>query len=165
MPRDVSAPSGFGHADDLVFDEPLYSVGTGNNPEYETSALQVVLESLVTPKTISDYDLVTGEYTLLKAQPVLGGYDPADYEQRREWATAPDGTLVPISLVHRRDVTPDGTAPGLLYGYGAYEICIDPYFSVTRLSLLDRGFVYAIAHVRGGGEMGRRWYEIGRAHV
>jgi oligopeptidase B len=162
MPRDQSAPSGFGPAQDLVFDEPLYSVGTGNNPEYETSALQVVFESMVTPKTISDYDVVTGEYTVLKAQPVLGGYDPADYEQRREWATAPDGTLVPISLIHRRDVTADGTAPGLLYGYGAYEICVDPYFSVARLSLLDRGFVYAIAHVRGGGEMGRQWYDSGK---
>jgi oligopeptidase B len=162
MPRDLSAPSGFGPANDLSFDEPLYSVGTGHNPEYETSALQVVFESLVTPKTISDYDLVTGEYTLLKTQPVLGGYDPADYEQRREWATAPDGTLVPISLIHRREVSADGTAPGLLYGYGAYEICIDPYFSVARLSLLDRGFVYAIAHVRGGGEMGRQWYDCGK---
>jgi oligopeptidase B len=162
MPRDLSARSGFGPADDLVFDEPLYSVGTGNNPEYETSALQIVFESLVTPKTISDYDMVTHEYTLLKAQPVLGGYDPADYEQRREWATAADGTQVPISLIHRRDVAADGTAPGLLYGYGAYEICIDPYFSAARLSLLDRGFVYAIAHVRGGGEMGRQWYDSGK---
>jgi len=162
MPRDPSAASGFGHPEDLVFAEPLYSVGTGNNPEYDTSALQVVFESMVTPRTISDYDLVTREYTLLKAQPVLGGYDPADYEQRREWATAPDGTRVPISLVHRRDVTADGTAPGLLYGYGAYEISVDPYFSVARLSLLDRGFVYAIAHVRGGGEMGRQWYDAGK---
>jgi oligopeptidase B len=162
MPRDPSALSGFGPAHDLAFDEPLYSVGTGNNPEYETSALQVVFESMVTPKTISEYDLVTGEYTVLKTQPVLGGYDPADYEQHREWATAPDGTLVPISLVHRRDVTADGTAPGLVYGYGAYEICVDPYFSVARLSLLDRGFVYAIAHVRGGGEMGRQWYDTGK---
>jgi oligopeptidase B len=162
MARDPSARSGFGPARDLTFDEPLYSVGTGNNPEYETSALQVVFESMVTPRTISDYDLVTGESTVLKAQPVLGGYDPAEYEQRREWATAPDGTRVPISLIHRRDVTPDGTAPGLLYGYGAYEISIDPYFSVARLSLLDRGFVYAIAHVRGGGEMGRQWYDSGK---
>src|SRR5450756_2798422 len=99
MPRDPSTLSGFGPADDLVFEEPLYSVGTGNNPEYETAALQVVFESMVTPRTISDYDLVTGEYTLLKAQTVLGGYDPADYVQSREWATALDGTLVPISLV------------------------------------------------------------------
>jgi len=162
IPRDRSVASGFGPAHDLVFDEPLYSVGTGSNPEYETSALQIMFESLVTPKTISDYDLVTGEYTLLKAQPVLGGYDPADYEQRREWATAADGTRVPISLVCRRDVNADGSAPGLIYGYGAYEICVDPYFSVARLSLLDRGFVYAIAHVRGGGEMGRQWYDAGK---
>jgi oligopeptidase B len=162
LPRDPSLASGFGQERDLVFDEPLYSVGTGNNPEYETSALQVVFESMVTPKTISDYDLVTGENTVLKAQPVLGGYDPSDYVQRREWATASDGTRVPISLVHRRDVAPDGTAPGLVYGYGAYEICIDPYFSVARLSMLDRGFVYAIAHVRGGGEMGRQWYDLGK---
>ena len=162
MPRDPSVSSGFGQTDDLAFEEPLYSVGTGNNPEYETAALQVVFESMVTPKTISDYDLVTREYTLLKAQPVLGGYDPADYEQRREWATAADGTRVPISLIHRRDVTADGTAPGLIYGYGAYEIPMDPYFSVARLSLLDRGFIYAIAHVRGGGEMGRQWYDAGK---
>ena len=162
IPRDPSLGSGFGPAHDLVFDEPLYSVGTGDNPEYDTSALQVVFESMVTPKTISDYDLVTGEYTLLKAQPVLGGYAATDYEQRRVWVTAADGTQVPISLVHRRDVAADGTAPGLIYGYGAYEICIDPYFSVARLSLLDRGFVYAIAHVRGGGEMGRQWYDSGK---
>jgi len=162
LPRDQSLASGFGQARDLVFEEPLYSVGTGNNPEYEASTLQVVFESMVTPRTISDYDLATGKLTVLKAQPVLGGYDSADYVQRREWATASDGTLVPISLVHRRDVEPDGTAPGLIYGYGAYEICIDPYFSVARLSLLDRGFVYAIAHVRGGGEMGRQWYDLGK---
>ena len=162
LPRDQSLASGFGQARDLVFEEPLYSVGTGNNPEYEASTLQVVFESMVTPRTISDYDFATGELAVLKAQPVLGGYDSADYVQRREWATASDGTLVPISLVHRRDVEPDGTAPGLIYGYGAYEICIDPYFSVARLSLLDRGFVYAIGHVRGGGEMGRQWYDLGK---
>ena len=162
LPRNSSAASGFGPASDLAFDEPLYSVGTGNNPEYETSALQIVFESLVTPRTILDYDFLTGEYTVLKRQPVLGGYDPAAYEQRREWAAAPDGTMVPISLVHRRDVAADGSAPGLIYGYGAYEICNDPHFSVARLSLLDRGFVYAIAHVRGGGEMGRRWYDSGK---
>ena len=161
LPRDAS-PAGFGPAREITFDEPLYSVGTGNNPEYDATALQVVFESLVTPRTISDYDVATGELTLLKRQPVLGGYDPTAYEQRREWATAPDGTRVPISLVYRRGTEPDGTAPGLLYGYGAYEITYDPYFSVARLSLLDRGFVYAMAHVRGGGEMGRRWYDDGK---
>jgi oligopeptidase B len=162
MPRDAGAASGFAPPHDLSFDEPLYSVGTGNNPQYEASALQIVFESMVTPKTISDYDLATGAYTVLKAQPVLGGYEPADYQQHREWATAADGTRVPISLIHRRDVSADGTAPGLIYGYGAYEISVDPYFSVARLSLLDRGFVYAIAHVRGGGEMGRHWYDLGK---
>ncbi|MEO6144502.1 MAG: S9 family peptidase [Dermatophilaceae bacterium] len=162
IPRDPALASGFGPAHDLVFEEPLYSVGTGNNPEYDSSALQIVFESLVTPRTISDYDLVTGAYTLLKEQPVLGAYQASDYTQRRVWATAADGTRVPISLVHRSDVSADGTAPGLIYGYGAYEMSIDPYFSVARLSLLDRGFVYAIAHVRGGGEMGRSWYETGK---
>jgi oligopeptidase B len=162
IPRNLSLESGFGPAHDLAFDEPLYSVGTGNNPEYDSSAVQIEFESMVTPKTILDYDLVTGEYAVLKTQPVLGGYKATDYTQRRVWATASDGTQVPISLVHRRDVTADGTAPGLIYGYGAYEICIDPYFSVARLSLLDRGFVYAIAHVRGGGEMGRQWYDSGK---
>lgn len=162
LPRDPSLASGFGPAHDLAFDEPLYAVGTGNNPEYDSPAMQIEFESMVTPKTISDYDFATGELTVLKTQPVLGGYEPADYTQRRLWATAADGTQVPISLVHRRDVTDDGTAPGLIYGYGAYEISIDPYFSVARLSLLDRGFVYAIAHVRGGGEMGRNWYDTGK---
>jgi oligopeptidase B len=162
LPRDLSLASGFGPAHDLAFDEPLYAVGTGNNPEYDSPALQIEFESMVTPKTISDYDFATGELTVLKTQPVLGGYQPTDYTQRRLWATAADGTQVPISLVHRRDVTADGTAPGLIYGYGAYEISIDPYFSVARLSLLGRGFVYAIAHVRGGGEMGRNWYDTGK---
>jgi oligopeptidase B len=162
IPRDPSFASGFGPAQDLVFDEPLYSVGTGSNPEYDSSTVQIVFESMVTPRTISDYDLVTGRYTLLKTQAVLGGYEASDYTQHRVWAAAPDGTQVPISMVHRRDVIPDGTAPGLIVGYGAYEICSDPYFSVARLSLLDRGFVYAIAHVRGGGEMGRHWYDTGK---
>jgi oligopeptidase B len=162
LPRDPSLASGFGAAHDLAFDEPLYAIGTGNNPEYDSPALQIEFESMVTPKTISDYDFATGELTVLKTQPVLGGYEPTDYTQRRLWATAADGTQVPISLVHRRHVTADGTAPGLIYGYGAYEISIDPYFSVARLSLLDRGFVYAIAHVRGGGEMGRNWYDTGK---
>jgi oligopeptidase B len=162
LPRDPSLTSGFGPAHDLAFDEPLYAVGTGNNPEYHSPTLQIEFESMVTPKTISDYDFATGELTVLKTQPVLGGYEPTDYTQRRLWATAADGTQVPVSLVHRRDVTADGTAPGLIYGYGAYEISIDPYFSVARLSLLDRGFVYAIAHVRGGGEMGRNWYDTGK---
>jgi oligopeptidase B len=100
--------------------------------------------------------------TLRKQKPVLGGYRPEDYEQFREWAVAEDGTRIPISIVARKGVPRDGTAPLVLYGYGSYEISIDPSFSIARLSLLDRGVVYAIAHVRGGGEMGRRWYEDGK---
>ena len=122
---------------------------------------------MITPDSVYDCDVATGELTLLRRRPVLplpGGreYDPADYEQRREWATAADGAQIPVSLVWRSGTALDGTAPCLLYGYGSYEISVDPGFSVPRLSLLDRGFVYAIAHIRGGGEMGRRWYDDGK---
>ncbi|MGO4343087.1 S9 family peptidase [Pedococcus sp. 2YAF34] len=162
LDRDPSSGSGYGASHDLVFDEPVYSVGLGENPESATTALQVVFESMVTPRTVMDYDVRTREYTVLKRQPVLGGYDPSQYEQRREWATAADGTRVPVSIVHPAGATPDGTRPGMLAAYGSYELSSDPYFSVARLSLLQRGFVYAIAHVRGGGELGRRWYDDGK---
>jgi oligopeptidase B len=147
---------------DMEFPEPLYSVGLSGNPEYDTNTVRIGYTSMVTPDSVYDVDLVTRAMTLRKQKPVLGGYDPADYEQFREWAVADDGTRVPISIVARKGVPRDGTAPLLLYGYGSYEISIDPYFSIARLSLLDRGVVYAIAHIRGGGEMGRRWYEDGK---
>ena len=105
-------------------------------------------------------DLATGERTLLREQPVLGDYRPEDYVERRDWARADDGARVPISIVHRAGI--EFPAPALLYGYGAYEICEDPGFSIARLSLLDRGMVFVVAHVRGGGEMGRLWYEHGK---
>ena len=162
LPLEAASESGVGEGYQVPVDEVVYSIDSGNNPSYDTSTLQVVVESLVTPRSVYDLDLATRELTLLKRQPVLGGYDPADYQQHRLWATAADGIRVPISLVARKDVVPDGSAPGLLYGYGSYEISIDPYFSVARLSYLDRGVVYAIAHIRGGGEMGRGWYEDGR---
>jgi oligopeptidase B len=111
---------------------------------------------------VFDEDLDTGERTLLKTTPVLGGHEPTDYVTGRLWATSPDGARVPISFVHRAGIARDGSAPCLLYGYGSYETCIDPSFSTLRLSLLDRGFVFAIAHVRGGGEMGRPWYDAGK---
>ncbi len=162
LARDPAAASGFGAPHDLEFDEPVYHVGLGDNPESATTSVQVVYESMVTPKTVLDYDLASGAFTLLKRQPVLGGYDPTQYEQRREWATAADGTKVPISVVHPAGAVPDGTRAGLITAYGSYELSSDPYFSVARLSLLERGFVYAIAHVRGGGELGRTWYDHGK---
>ena len=132
------------------------------NLEFETTVVRFGYTSMVTPRSVYDYDMEARTRELMKQQPVLGGYDPADYETGRLWATAADGEQVPISYVHKRGVAVDGTAPALVYGYGSYEISIDPTFSPLRLSLLDRGFVYALAHVRGGGEMGRRWYEDGK---
>ena len=132
----------------------------GPNPEPDVTSLRFGRTSMVTPTSVLQIGLDTRGETLLKQEPVLGAFDPADYTTQRIWAEADDGTRVPISLVHRRGVALP--APCLLYGYGAYEISIDPTFSVHRLSLLDRGMVFAVAHVRGGGEMGRAWYEDGR---
>lgn len=132
------------------------------NLELDTQLLRYAYTSMVTPASIYEYDMVTGERTLLKQTPVLGDFDPARYTTARTWATAADGTKVPVSYVHHRSTPLDGTAPGVLYGYGSYEASMDPGFSIFRLSLLDRGMVFAIAHVRGGGEMGRPWYEQGR---
>ncbi len=142
--------------------EPVYSLTGAANPEFDTTALRFGYTSLVTPASAIEYDMETGGRTVVKQQPVLGGFDPDDYETVRLWAPALDGVKVPISLVHRRDLVRNGEAPCLLYGYGAYEVTIDPTFSSLRLNLLDRGFVFAIAHVRGGGELGRRWYEDGK---
>ena len=126
----------------------------------ETSFLRIGAGSFVTPVQIYDLDLVTGERTLLREQPVLGDYRREDYVERRDWAYGADGTRIPVSIVHRANI--EFPAPALVYGYGAYEICDDPRFSVARLSLLDRGMVFVVAHVRGGGEMGRLWYEHGK---
>ncbi|GAA6527037.1 S9 family peptidase [Intrasporangium sp. DVR] len=160
--RDPSGELGFGPAHDVEVGESLPTIRVGANPETSTRTIQLVWESLVTPRTVVDYDVVSHTATVLKQQEVRGGHDPADYVQRREWATAPDGTRVPISVVHHRDTPLDGSAPGLLHGYGAYGIPSDPWFSVLRLSLLQRGWVFAIAHVRGGSEMGRSWYDDGK---
>jgi oligopeptidase B len=142
--------------------ESVYVAMPGSNREWDTDVLRFEYTSLVTPRSAIDYGMETRERTVVKQEPVLGGYDPGEYITERLWATAPDGVRVPISTVRRRDTPLDGSAPALLYGYGSYEISIEPAFASTRLSLLDRGFVYAIAHVRGGGEMGRRWYEDGK---
>ena len=146
----------------LELPEQVGTVGPGANQEFDTSVYRFTYSSMVTPPSIFDEDLATGERMLRKQQPVLGGYDRAEYATRRTWVTAADGARVPISLVHRRDLALDGSAPCLLYGYGAYEISMDPWFSAARLSLLERGWVFAIAHVRGGGEMGRHWYQDGK---
>ena len=152
---------------DLSFDEPLYVVDAPGDEEYDTSTIRLGYASMLTPDSVYDYDLATGERTLLKRTPVLddptfGPYDPSRYVQERAWATAPDGVQVPLSIVRRADVALDGTAPAVLYGYGSYEASMDPGFSISRLSLVDRGIVYAVAHVRGGGELGRSWYEQGK---
>jgi oligopeptidase B len=162
---------GSGAEREIAFDEPIYRVAPGPNPEYDSARFRLSYTSLVTPGTVYDCDMATGELTLLKRQPVLPSpagepYRPEDYEQHREWAPViggeTDGTRIPISLVRRKDTPRDGSAPCLLYGYGSYEISRDPAFSIPVLSLLDRGFVYAIAHVRGGGELGRTWYDQGK---
>ena len=139
------------------------TVWGGANPEYDSTTLRYEYTSMVTPRSVFDLDLETGKLELRKRQPVLGDFDPDRYATERRWARAEDGTRVPISLVYRTDLVAAGAgAPCLLYGYGSYEASMDPTFSSLRLSLLDRGFVFAIAHVRGGGEMGRRWYEAGK---
>ncbi len=151
-----------GAARDLEFDEEVSTAFLSRNLEYDTSLLRVAYQSMVTPAEIIDVDLDTGSKTLVKATPVLGGYDRRDYVSSRLWADAADGSRVPVSIVHRADLDRSAPAPLLLYWYGSYEATIDPYFSIARLSLLDRGVIFAIAHPRGGGAMGRLWYEDGK---
>jgi len=147
--------------EDHVIEQPEeVSTASGGSAEFDTSVLRYAYTSMVTPSTVFDYDMDTRERVLLKQQPVLGGYDAGTYATERLWATAADGTRIPMSIVYRRDRLQGG--PALLYGYGSYEATMDPGFSSIRLSLLDRGFVFAIAHIRGGGELGRRWYLDGK---
>jgi oligopeptidase B len=145
----------------IAMPEAVYSASIGGNAEFDTTTLRYRYTSLVSPPSAYDYDVATRTSTLVKQQPVIG-YDRDQYESRRLWATAPDGTEVPISLVYRRDLRNSTPSPMLLYGYGSYEISIDPSFSSVRVSLLDRGVMFAIAHIRGGGELGRPWYEGGK---
>jgi oligopeptidase B len=146
----------------LDFGEPAYLAYIGTNPEFDTGVLRFGYTSLTTPTSIYDYDMAGRQKTLLKRDEVLGGFDPADYVTERLSATARDGTRVPISLVYQKGLEQRLPAPLLLYGYGSYGSSTDATFSAERLSLLDRGFVYAIAHVRGGQELGRQWYEDGK---
>jgi oligopeptidase B len=154
----------FSTGEEHLLDQPeaVGTVSGGANAEFDTTVLRYGYTSMVTPSSVFDVDLDTGDRLLRKQQPVLGGYDPGEYVTSRLWATAEDGTSIPVSIVHRRDRPVDRPGPAVLYGYGSYEASMDPAFSSIRLSLLDRGFVFAVAHVRGGGEMGRRWYLDGK---
>ena len=146
----------------IEFPEPVYSAGLGANREFNTTVVRYNYNSLVTPNSVFDYDMNTGKDTLMKQTEVPGGFDRANYKSERVFATASDGTKVPMSMVYRKGVQLDGSAPLLLYAYGSYGISIPPSFSSSRLSLLDRGVIYVIAHIRGGGEMGEEWRQAGR---
>ena len=148
----------------LSFSEPAYNAALGNNPEFEQETLRFQYESLVTPRSVYDYELSTTQWVLKKRQPVLGDFDTANYVSERLHAKATDGTLIPISVVRHKDTLRDANAPLLLYGYGSYGLSLPISFSSNRLSLLDRGFIYAIAHIRGGGELGKPWHDAGRMH-
>jgi oligopeptidase B len=146
----------------IASDEAAYATSISVNPELDTDLVRYAYSSLTTPTTIYDYNVRTGEKTLLKRDPVVGSFDPANYRTEFLFAPARDGTRIPVSLVYRKGLARDGSAPLLQYAYGAYGLSVDPSFSSARLSLIDRGFMYAIAHVRGGQEMGRAWYDDGR---
>ncbi|VFQ86339.1 unnamed protein product [Cuscuta campestris] len=146
----------------IDFIDPIYSVDPSES-QFASSILRFYYSSLKTPPSVYDYDMDTGVSVLKKIDTVLGGFDSSNYVTERKWATASDGTQIPISMVYNKNLVKlDGSDPLLLYGYGSYEVCIDPYFKAERFSLLDRGFIYTIAHIRGGGEMGRPWYENGK---
>jgi oligopeptidase B len=152
-----------GNAEHYVrFPEPVYTFSPGPNEEFAAKKVRLTYTSLVTPRTVYDYDLQSRKFELKKQDEVLGGYDPTRYESERLFATAADGAKVPISIVYRKGAQRNGRNPMLLYGYGSYGASMDPSFSPNRLSLIDRGFIYAIAHIRGGGDLGRPWYESGK---
>jgi oligopeptidase B len=149
-----------------AFDEELYTAGVGGS-DYEAPVIRLGYTSYFTPSRVYDFVLPTdeqpaGELLLRKESPVLGGYDGSDYVATREWAEAADGTRIPLSVLRHKAIKQDSTAAGLVYGYGSYELSMDPGFGIARLSLLDRGVVFVIAHIRGGGELGRHWYEDGK---
>src|SRR6185437_543489 len=145
----------------IAVPEPIYALGPSANPEFDATEFRYQYQSPVTPPSVFAFDWRSGASTLLKQQPVLGGYDPGQYQCQRLWATAPDGVRVPLSAVWHRGFRRDGAGAALLYGYGAYGYGMEASFSSARLSLLDRGLVYVVAHVRGGNEMGEAWHDDG----
>jgi oligopeptidase B len=160
----AEARSALGASQRLGFAEPAYNTSLGTNPEFDTEIMRFQYESMVTPRSVYDFELRTGKWVLRKRQPVLGNFDTANYVSERLHAKAADGTLIPVSVVRRKETVRDGNAPLLLYGYGSYGLSMPVVFSSNRLSLLDRGMVYAIAHIRGGGELGKPWHDAGRMH-
>jgi oligopeptidase B len=146
----------------LYFGEPAYLAYIGTNYEFKTTLLRFVYESMTTPESTFDYDMTTRKRVLLKQDEILGGFDSKNYQTERLYATARDGVKVPVSMVYRKGMTKSGDNPLLLYGYGSYGSSMDASFSASRVSLIDRGFIYAIAHIRGGEELGRQWYENGK---
>jgi oligopeptidase B len=146
----------------IAFDEEVYSAHVGSNPEFDTAQLRFLYESLVTPMSWYDYDIGKRSRALLKRQPVLGGYNPDEYASEALTAVAKDGTRIPVSIVYRKSLRKEGPQPMLLYGYGSYGIPMDPSFRSSRISLLDRGMIFAIAHIRGGGDRGKTWYDAGK---
>ena len=146
----------------LAFDEPTYTASVTYNPDYNTDLLRFNYTSMTTPSSVYDYNMLSKEKKLMKQQEVLGGFDTKEYITERLYASAKDGTKIPISIVYKKGFNKDGNAPLMLYGYGSYGASMDASFSSARLSLLNRGFVYALAHIRGGQEMGRYWYEDGK---
>src|SRR5688572_7829065 len=146
----------------ITTEEPDYALSLAANPEFETTTVRFNYQSMVTPASVYDYDLNTRQRMLLKRTEVLGGYDPSNYEAKRIWSVSRDGTKVPMSIVYRKGTKIDGTAPMLLSAYGSYGVSQSPAFSSNRLSLLDRGVIYALAYIRGGGELGEEWREQGR---
>lgn len=159
---EADAPSALAASHRIEFAEPAYNASAGENREFDTGFVRFHYESFVTPKSVIDYDVKTREQAVRKRQPVLGGYDASQFASERLHAVASDGTKVPISIVYRRDLPRDGSAPMLLYGYGSYGISVPVNFSPNRLSLLSRGVIYAVAHIRGGGELGKPWHDAGR---
>jgi len=146
----------------IKFNDPAYSVFIGTNPEFNTNILRYSYNSLTTPRSTYDYNMDDGTQVLMKQQEVVGGYNPADYQSERIMVTARDGKKIPMSVVYKKGLKKNGKNPALIYGYGSYGASIPPYFSSVRLSLLDRGFVFAIAHIRGSETLGRTWYEEGK---
>ena len=158
----VSAADGYTGVHQIAFPDPVYDVRPEENPEFKTNVVRFTYSSLISPNSVIDFHMDTREWELRKLQEIPSGYDPSAYRIERLHAFAPDGTRIPISLVHRKGIRKDSRNPALLYGYGSYGISMDAGFSTARFSLVDRGFVFAIAHIRGGSELGRPWYDNGK---